>query len=193
LGRLIKRAAFVDRDGTINVQPPEHEYVTSLEEFSWLPGAPRGLAHLAEQGFALVVVSNQRGVARGLVTRELLREIEKVIQNELARHGCRIEAFRYCVHDEWEACDCRKPRPGMLLKAARELGLDLERSWMIGDSGSDIAAGRAVGCHTASVNPVRSDDADVVAGSLEEAAALIAGRAAQPDAEDSASNACTSA
>jgi D-glycero-D-manno-heptose 1,7-bisphosphate phosphatase len=193
LGRLIRRAAFVDRDGTINVQPPEHKYVTSLDEFTWLPGAVAGLARLAQQGFALVVVSNQRGVARGLVTRELLRQIEEVIQDELARHGCRVEAFRYCFHDEWEACDCRKPRPGMLLEAARELELDLKRSWMIGDSVSDIAAGRAVGCRTASVNPARSDDADVVAGSLEQAAALIAGWAAQPDSEGPASNASTSA
>jgi D-glycero-D-manno-heptose 1,7-bisphosphate phosphatase len=194
LGRLIRRAAFVDRDGTINVQPREHEYVTSLTDFTWLPGAARGLTHLGAAGFELVVVSNQRGVARGLVAPEVISQIEDVIQRELARHGIHILAFRYCFHDEWERCACRKPKPGMLLDAAREFDLDLKRSWMIGDSASDIAAGRAAGCRTASVRGERASDADVVADSLLQAAELIAGPAAQraPEA-DSASNASTSA
>ncbi len=194
MGRLIRPAAFVDRDGTINVQPREHEYVTSLSDFTWLPGAARGLARLDGAGFGLVVVSNQRGVARGLVSPQVISQIEALIQRELAHHGSHIIAFRYCFHDEWERCDCRKPRPGMLLDAARELDLDLERSWMIGDSASDIAAGRAAGCRTASVRPDRAADADVVADSLEQVAELISGRTAQPDPEaDSASNASTSA
>ena len=164
-------AVFLDRDGTLNVKPPPHHYVTAVEEFLWLPGAIDGLVLLAQFGFVLTVVSNQRGVARGLVDLEVLSDIERLIQHDLATRGCGIEAFRYCPHETLEACDCRKPKPGMLIDLARELDLDLRRSWMIGDAASDIQAGRAAGCHTAQIS--ESDeavDADLRAASLIEAA-----------------------
>jgi D-glycero-D-manno-heptose 1,7-bisphosphate phosphatase len=186
LGRLSRPAAFIDRDGTINVRPPEHEYVTAVEEFAWLPGAADGLAQLAAAGFVLTVVSNQRGVARGLVSLGVLGEIERLIQCELAPRGFQISAFRYCIHDHGDGCDCRKPAPGMLLDLARGLDLDLERSWMIGDSEDDIRAGRAAGCHTAAVTPGVA--ADVRSGSLAQAADAIVGQLSA-----SASKASTSA
>ncbi|HEY1775820.1 MAG TPA: HAD family hydrolase [Solirubrobacteraceae bacterium] len=178
-------AAFLDRDGTLNVSAPEHEYVTALEHFVWLPGAIEGAAALARAGYVLAVVSNQRGIARGLLTEATLSEIEAEIQAALAPHGARVEAFRYCPHELDADCDCRKPKPGMLLELARTLGLDLARSWMIGDSPSDVQAGRAAGTHTALITPapaaggratsVAGPDADITAPTLREIAAAIAG------------------
>jgi D-glycero-D-manno-heptose 1,7-bisphosphate phosphatase len=143
------KAAFLDRDGTINVCPPPHAYVESAAAFQWLPDALDGIVSLADQGFALVVVSNQRGVARGLVSRLVLAEIEGIIQSALAERGQqRIVAFRYCTHDHADRCDCRKPVPGLLVEAAEEFRIDLAESWMIGDSESDVLAGSAAGCRT---------------------------------------------
>ena len=169
---------FLDRDGTLNVRPGEHEYVTSEADFVWLPGAAEGAARLARAGYVLTVVSNQRGVARGLVRPSVLGRIEEIIQDELARYGCSITAFRYCMHDLDDACDCRKPKPGMILRLARELDLDLVDSWMIGDSPTDIRTGQAAGCRTALL--ADSGDrtvADVVAPSLAEASRWIVGEA----------------
>jgi D-glycero-D-manno-heptose 1,7-bisphosphate phosphatase len=143
------RAAFLDRDGTLNVCPPPHAYVESAAAFEWLPDAVDGLVSLADQGFALVVVSNQRGVARGLVSRRVLAEIEGIIQSALAERGQqRIIAFRYCLHDHADECACRKPAPGMLVEAAKEFRIELAESWMIGDAESDVLAGTAAGCRT---------------------------------------------
>jgi D-glycero-D-manno-heptose 1,7-bisphosphate phosphatase len=168
---------FLDRDGTLNVRPREHEYVTSEAEFVWLPGAAEGVARLARAGFVLTVVSNQRGVARGLVHPSVLHQIETLIQDELGRYGCSIAAFRYCVHDIEHGCDCRKPKPGMILRLARQLGLDLACSWVIGDARTDVRAGVAAGCRTALLGHSRDgSDADVVAPSLAEVSQLIARR-----------------
>jgi D-glycero-D-manno-heptose 1,7-bisphosphate phosphatase len=172
---MSRRVAFLDRDGTLNVRPREHQYVRSPDDFCWLPGAAEGVARLARAGFALAVVSNQRGVARGLVSGAVLEEIEERIQQELAVYGCRIDAFRYCLHDLDAGCACRKPEPGMLLDLARQLDLDLERSWMIGDSEDDVLAGRAAGCRSALITASGTRSrADVVAGSLYAASELIA-------------------
>jgi histidinol-phosphate phosphatase family protein len=192
----VRRAAFVDRDGTLNVRPAEHDYVRSLTGFAWLPGALDGLVALDRAGYVLAVVSNQRGVARGLVSPAVLTQIEDLIQRDLEARGARISAFRYCLHDESDACDCRKPKPGLILDLARELDLDVAASWMIGDSGTDIEAGRRAGCRTALVSnaPARSGAADLVAPSLAEAAALIAGEPPQaPDDAAPTSKAATSA
>jgi len=164
----------LDRDGTINVQPPKHEYVTRIEDLQILSGAIEGMVHLAVSGFVLVVVSNQRGVGRGLIHPERLVEIEGVLQKELKPHGVRISGFYYCPHLIVDKCDCRKPKPGLLLDAAEELNLDLGRSWMIGDSISDIRAGSAAGCRTAYVGGNSPPGwVDVASGSLEQAADAI--------------------
>ena len=175
MGRLTRPGVILDRDGTLNVRPREHEYVASEREFSWLPGAAESLCLLAQTGYVLAVASNQRGVARGLVTVETLHAIEERIQHELAGRSCKIDAFRYCVHDDADGCDCRKPRPGMIFALARELGLDLGRSWVIGDSTSDIRAGEAAGCRTALIGALPEGiEPTIVATSLLEASELIA-------------------
>jgi D-glycero-D-manno-heptose 1,7-bisphosphate phosphatase len=174
VGGLTRRAIFLDRDGTLNVRPPEHEYLTSALEFTWLPGAAEGAARLATAGYALVVASNQRGIARGLVNPSVLRHIETLIQRGLSHHGCAIEAFRYCPHDESANCACRKPKPGMLLDLARELDLDLSRSWMIGDGESDVLAGQAAGCRTALIGRAANlCNPDLLGPSLDAVSALI--------------------
>jgi D-glycero-D-manno-heptose 1,7-bisphosphate phosphatase len=170
---MSRRAVFLDRDGTLNVRPPEHDYVTSPDDFAWIPGAVEGVATLARSGYVLTVVSNQRGVGRGLVSREVLGEIERRMQRDLAAEGCSIERFRYCFHTDEEGCDCRKPRPGMILGLSEELDLDLGSSWVIGDAPSDVAAGRAAGCLTALVGGGTAE-ADLVAPSLRAASEVIA-------------------
>lgn len=136
------------------------------------------MAALASCGYTLVVVSNQRGIARGLVAGETLRGIERELQAALRRHGAEVTGFRYCPHElDDPACDCRKPKPGLLLAAARELDLDLESSWMIGDAASDIEAGEAAGCRTAYVGPGPPPGTAIIsAPSLAEAAIEICGR-----------------
>lgn len=174
MGSLSRRAVFLDRDGTLNERPPEHEYVTSEHDFRWLPGAPEALARLARTGFLLAVVSNQRGVARGQVTTAALRAIERRIQTDLEPYGCRIDAFSYCLHDLDAGCACRKPRPGMLLDLAASLDVDLASSWMVGDAASDVEAGRAAGCRTALIGATNAGGAaDLAAPTLEDASRLI--------------------
>jgi D-glycero-D-manno-heptose 1,7-bisphosphate phosphatase len=178
--RLRRAAVFLDRDGTLNVKPSDGDYVRSPEEFQWLPDAAAGAAMLAGAGFALFVVSNQRGVARGLIDEATLAAIELIIQDALRPLGAHVEAFRYCRHDVSDGCDCRKPASGMIVSLACEHGLDLHRSWMIGDADSDVAAGRAAGCKTVRlVGPggSRGDGPypDVVAASLVDASDQIVG------------------
>lgn len=173
MGGVGRRAAFLDRDGTLNVRPARHEYVRCAHDFVWLDGAAEGIAALVAAGYRVFVVSNQRGVARGLVTTATLREIERHIQQTLAPLGASVEEFYYCVHDLEAACSCRKPRPGMLTAAAARHGLDLASSWMIGDTPEDVEAGRRAACATAIIgtSPV---EATVSGRSLAEVAERIA-------------------
>jgi D-glycero-D-manno-heptose 1,7-bisphosphate phosphatase len=174
---------FLDRDGTINVRAAEHDYIRDPRDFRWLPGALEGLVKLARSGRPLVVVSNQRGVSRGLVGCETLRAIETRIQDALEPYGCHIEAFNYCVHDLDAGCECRKPRPGLLLSAARDLQLDLERSWMIGDTEDDVNAGRAAGCRTILLTHDPADHERTAESLLQAASLVLAGDAEEPSSK----------
>jgi D-glycero-D-manno-heptose 1,7-bisphosphate phosphatase len=149
---------FLDRDGVLNVRPPEHEYVTSIDQFAWLPGAREAVLGLKGAGWKVAVVSNQRGVALGLVSRATLAEIEERIQGDLGPEAA-IDLFSYCPHDADNGCDCRKPRPGLITRAAAALGVEPGESWMIGDEESDVAAGRAAGCSTILLSPDAPDTA----------------------------------
>jgi D-glycero-D-manno-heptose 1,7-bisphosphate phosphatase len=170
----LRAGVLLDRDGVLNVRPPKHRYVESVEAFEWLPGARAALGVLARAGYPLAVVSNQRGVARRLVTWSTLRAVEARIQSDLAPFGGQVTGFYYCPHERDEGCDCRKPRPGLLLKAAHELQLDLAISTMVGDSEDDVKAGRAAGCYTILVGSTGSAAApDLVAPDLGSAARAI--------------------
>ena len=147
----LKRAVFVDRDGTINV---ERDYLYRVEDFEFIPGAPEALGLLNRAGFLVVVVTNQSGVARGYYTEEDVEVLHRHIDAELAKTGSRVDAWYYCPHHPSGRgsyslpCRCRKPLPGMLLEAARRHGIDLAASVMIGDKMADVEAGLAAGCGT---------------------------------------------
>jgi D-glycero-D-manno-heptose 1,7-bisphosphate phosphatase len=165
------RAAFLDRDGVINRKAREGEYVTRWEEMQILPGAPEAIAQLNQAGFRVIVVSNQRCVAKGLITAADLEALHRRLCEVLATAGARIDAIYHCPHELQPPCLCRKPQPGMLLEAARAHHIDLTASWMIGDSDIDVEAGRNAGCKTArllSGGETPKSNADVIAGSLRE-------------------------
>ena len=148
----MKKAAFLDRDGVINRKRPEGEYVTRWDELKILPGVAEAIAMLRHAGYEVVVISNQRCVAKGLLTMDGLWALHERMSQELARAGGLLTAAYYCPHDLQPPCTCRKPLPGMLLQAAAEHGIDLASSWMIGDSDIDIQAGQAAGCRTARIS-----------------------------------------
>jgi D-glycero-D-manno-heptose 1,7-bisphosphate phosphatase len=147
----LSRAVFLDRDGVINQRPPEGGYITRWEDFHILSGVTEGIALLNRAGFSVVVITNQRCVAKGMITETDLLRMHARMTDDLARAGAKIDATFYCPHETEPPCDCRKPAPGMLLSAARLHGIDLRKSWMIGDSDNDVEAGLNAGCKTARV------------------------------------------
>ncbi|MFA6107639.1 MAG: D-glycero-beta-D-manno-heptose 1,7-bisphosphate 7-phosphatase [Candidatus Latescibacterota bacterium] len=184
-------AVFLDRDGTLN---REVDHLHRVDDLELLPGTATALACLREAGFLLVVVTNQSAVARGLLTVPALEEIHAELQRRLAAAGARLDALYYCPHhpDEGDPpfrcrCDCRKPAPGLLHRAAADLGIDLTASYMVGDTRSDLEAGWAAGCRTVLVRtgygsatlqeagPELLDRVDHVAADLAAAARWIVG------------------
>ena len=145
----MNKAAFLDRDGVINRKPPEGQYVTTLEDFQFLPEVAEAIVSLNRAGFKVIVVSNQRCVAKGLITTYDLDLMHQWMCRKLAVSGAVIDYIYYCPHEKQPPCSCRKPAAGMLLTAARDHEIDLAASWMIGDSDSDVEAGRSAGCKTA--------------------------------------------
>ena len=144
---LARRPALIlDRDGVLNRKPPRAHYVTQPEEFEWLPGSLQALRVLREAGYTVAVVSNQAGVGRGEMTEADLAEVNARMVGEAEEAGGRIDAIYHCPHDWDEGCDCRKPAPGMLFQAQRELDLDLSRTPFIGDDDRDVEAAEAAGC-----------------------------------------------
>jgi D-glycero-D-manno-heptose 1,7-bisphosphate phosphatase len=157
---MTKRAVFLDRDGTINtmVYNPDFGLVDSPAkpgEFELLPGVGEAIRAINQMGLLAVVISNQPGVAKGKLTLQLLEEITKKMHQELAKKGGILDAVYYCLHhvdasvNQYRVvCNCRKPQPGLLIKAAQELDINLSQSYMIGDGITDILAGQVVGATT---------------------------------------------
>lgn len=153
----MNRAIFLDRDGVINamVYNPEFGLVDSPanpREFRLLPGAPEAIRLINQLGFLAVVISNQPGIAKGKFTPALLQAMTHQMRSELAAQGARLDAIYYCYHHPEgvvkqyrQVCDCRKPKPGMLLRASAELNISLEQSFFLGDGISDMQAGQAAG------------------------------------------------
>ena len=137
-------AVFLDRDGVINRNRTDH--VKSWAEFEFLPGVLDALRQLARLEWPVVVISNQAIVGRGLVSRQTIDEISEQMTSVVWSVGGRIDGVFYCPHRPEEHCECRKPRPGLLLSAAQEMGLDLTRSFFVGDAESDVLAAQVVGC-----------------------------------------------
>jgi len=173
----MNKAAFLDRDGVINQKAPiEGEYITRWDELKILPGVAEAIILLRRAGFQVIVVSNQRCVAKGLLAEAELDSMHRKLCDELGALGATIDAVYYCPHDEEPPCSCRKPQPGMLFAAATERKIDLPSSWMIGDSEKDIEAGKRAGCRTTRIAQNEANEnvrADVRASSLLEAAQVI--------------------
>lgn len=154
----LRRAVFLDRDGVINED--RDDYVKNVGELAVYPEAPGAISRLAAAGFEVIVVSNQQGVAKGIIAEDDLLAIQAEISRQVEAAGGAISAFYYCKHLASEGCSCRKPQPGMLLQAASERCIDLAHSFMIGDTSKDMMAGKSAGCATVLVttgNVTRND------------------------------------
>lgn len=163
-GNALSRAVFIDRDGVINgmVYQPEYGLIDSPAnpcEFTLLPGVGEAIRQIKQMGFLAIVISNQPGVAKGKFTLELLEATKHKMLDELAAEGAQLDAIYYCLHHpdatvaEYRIkCNCRKPKPGLLLQAQEEWNIDLARSYFVGDGITDVAAGQSAGCKTILVN-----------------------------------------
>ena len=170
-----RTAVFLDRDGVINrafdrngiLRPP-----ASLRELEILPDVPEALCALKAHGYSLVVVTNQPDVARGTASRELVGRIHEGLKNDFG-----LDAILTCFHDDADRCDCRKPLPGLLFRAARDLDIDLSSSFMVGDRWRDVEAGKRAGCRTFLIDggdqEKPSSSCDFRVGSLLEASRII--------------------
>lgn len=180
------KACFLDRDGVLIV---EKNYLNDIGEVELEQGAAEAVRLLNRHGFKVVVVSNQSGVARGYFTESKVQEINRHIHDQLAAEGAVIDGWYYCPHyakgtvaEYAVKCDCRKPEPGLLLRAAEELDLDLTQSYMIGDKVSDVDVANRAGCrngilvrtgHAEEINPEKLATLKYVAANILDAVKLI--------------------
>ncbi len=160
----MRRAILLDRDGVINAMVYDAEFglvdsPSRPEDFRLLPGAAEAIKRINELGFLAVVISNQPGIAKGKFTAELLEATINKMHNDLAQEGARLDAVYYCLHHPDAAlagyrtiCECRKPKPGMLLQAAKDWDINLRESFFLGDGITDIVAGQRAGCRTFLLN-----------------------------------------
>ncbi len=160
MGKKLRRAVFLDRDGTLNrlvyyegLGVVDSPFLPS--QLSLMPGAAKAMVRLRKKGFLLVLASNQPGVAKGNMKKKDFEAIDRKLDLLLARQGASFDAKYYCQHHPKaklaafrKNCDCRKPKPGMLLEAAKKHGIDMLRSYIVGDGINDIKAGRRAGCKT---------------------------------------------
>ena len=182
---MLRPAVFLDKDGTVIENVP---YNVDPEKIRLVATAAAGLTALSGAGYQLVIISNQSGVARGLFAEEALSNVKERVEKLLAEVGVPLAGFYYCPHHPQGSvasyttvCDCRKPAPGMLMRAARELNLDLARSWMVGDLLDDMEAGHGAGCRTVLIDSSHEEEwklsvqrqPDFKAADLGEAARMI--------------------
>lgn len=180
------KAAFIDRDGVIN---EERNYVHRISDFVLLPGVVEGLTLLRDAGYRLIVVTNQAGIARGYYDQVTMDRLHDHLRAQLADHGVSLDAIYFCPHHPQGTikalaieCDCRKPKPGMLLQAAKDLDIDLSASVLIGDKLSDLHAGKSAGVQSVVIvesghefGPEARQEANAVAADLLAAARVLTG------------------
>jgi histidinol-phosphate phosphatase family protein len=147
-----KPAVILDRDGVLNKKMPRAEYVRSWADWEWIPGSLDAVAMFRQAGYRVIVVSNQAGIARGIVSMDALSEIHEKMTTQIREKGGDIDAIYVCPHGWDDGCDCRKPKPGMLFAAQREFCLDLSRTPFIGDDERDRDAAQAAGCPALTVS-----------------------------------------
>ena len=169
---LLNKVVFLDRDGVINVKAKEHDYIKCWEEFKFLPKVIDAIKLLNKNGFIVIVVSNQRGVARGIMTVGSLNEIHINMLQELQENDARIDSVYFCPHDIGE-CNCRKPDIGLFIRAEKDYpNLDKNSAYMIGDSKTDIEAGIRYGIRTIKIGKSCNLE-NYLANDLFEAASII--------------------
>lgn len=191
----LRRAAFLDRDGVINI---DSEYLSRWEDFQFIPGSVEAMRLLQQAGYALVVVTNQSGIARGYYSEDDYQLLTRQMRAALQAEGVTLAGIYHCPHHPAGRlaayavdCDCRKPRPGLLRQAAAELGLQMDASFLVGDKLSDIQAARAAGVGRAylvrsghALQPAETAQADGMFADLAACARhLLAGPAGSPGAE----------
>ncbi len=146
--RVLARAIFLDRDGTINV---DMNYLRDPDEFQLIPGAAEAIKALNDAGWLVIVITDQSGIGRGRLTEETLNSIHQRMAAHLASYGAHVDAIYHCPHTPSDGCTCRKPSPEMVFKAAKEYNIDLKKSWFVGDRARDMETGRRAGCRPALV------------------------------------------
>ncbi len=166
----MSRTIFLDRDDTI---VPETPYLDHVEGIELLEGSGEALRRMQDLGYQLALVTNQSGIGRGYFPESMVHAQHARLAELLDAYGVRFETIRFCPHTPGDHCGCRKPEPGMLIDAGRELGTDFSRSWMIGNCETDVAAGKAAGCR--SIQIVEGVDLTRAAQLIEEADRKAAG------------------
>lgn len=148
----MQAAVFLDRDGTII---EDYGYISSPEQVKFIPGAIEAIKMLKDAGYKVVVISNQAGVARGLITEDMLQTIDKTLHKWILNGGAHLDGIYYCPHHPGhgvypykQVCECRKPHPGLIKRAQRDLNIDLAQSFMVGDKATDVEAGKRAGVKT---------------------------------------------
>jgi histidinol-phosphate phosphatase family protein len=169
----MRNVIFFDRDGIVNVPPAPGGYVERPEDFKVMPEFIASLRVVLERGYEAIVITNQQGVGKGLYSVETLSEIHGRLIHEVESHGLSILDIYYCPHLAADHCSCRKPLPGMILKAIGKWDIDPAHSWMVGDSFRDVDAGVAAGCRTLLVHPERYDISTRWVRSIVEMPAMI--------------------
>jgi len=169
----MNKAVFFDRDGVINV---DTGYVGKIEDFTFVEGIVAAMQYAQQQGYLLIIVTNQSGIGRGYYTEDDFQQLTKWMKTELAQHGVIIDAVFHCPHTDSDRCECRKPKPGLFLQAIDKFDVDSDNSWMVGDSERDIEAAVAAGIgHTVFFAPDnnKTTSAQHKISSLDELAPLL--------------------
>ena len=158
----MNKAVFLDRDGTI---VEDVGYMNSPQQIQFISGSIEAIKKLNDAGYKVIIITNQAGVAHGLVTEDMLQSIDKALHKGLLHGGAHLDAIYYCPHHPEhgvypykQACECRKPHPGLILKAQKQFDLDLSQSFMIGDKATDIEAGKSAGTKTIMVMTGRGQE-----------------------------------
>ena len=149
-----KRAIFLDRDGILNKE--RNDYVKTVQELEIFPNIGRSIKKINEKGFLVIVITNQSAIGRKLTSENELQKIHNSLQDYLKKWSAKIDAIYYCPHIPDDNCNCRKPKPGLLIQAANDYNIDLQNSWMIGDHDRDVQSGLNAGCNSIMVTPENS-------------------------------------
>ncbi len=172
---MTNKAVFLDRDGTM---APDVHYCRRPEDFELFPYTAKAVGLLNERGLKVIVITNQSGIARGYFTEDTLANIHQKMERELAKEGAFVDAIYYCPHHPDDNCDCRKPKPKLVLQAAKDFNIDLKHSFVVGDLQMDVDLGKAIGCKAilvkgSSTMVANITDPGIISSNLLEAAQFI--------------------